>query len=148
MKHSSLPSKTLLLWQIRVVMLTTILVALCLFFKARFDFLGAVGLIIAIVGFFLIMWYLPQYFKHYEINIKDEAIVINGGVFIKVSHIMPYSRLIYAQSFATPLARLFGIASVSLKAARSRVIIPEIYAKDAVRIIDSLTKGEAYDKEV
>ena len=53
---------------------------------------------------------------------------------------MPFSRLVYAQSFATPLAKKMGLAALTLKAARSTVIIPEFDAKDIDYYIDFLAR--------
>ena len=55
---------------------------------------------------------------------------------------MPYKRMIYAQSFETPLARIFGIAAVRLKAARSYLLVAEIEKEAAQTIIDFLAEGE------
>ena len=148
MNNAALPKRTLLLWQIRVVMLTTLLVGTCLYYKSAFSFLASVALIFAILGLVAVVWYLPTFFKTYQIILENQAVVINYGVFIKFSHIMPYPRLIYAQTFATPLARLFGVTAVSLKAARSRVIVPEILLCEAKKVMDSLTQEVLYDQEV
>ncbi len=145
MKAETLPKKTLWLWQIRVVMLTALLIGICFYFISVLKILKITVFVIALLGLILILWYLPVFFKSYRILFGNEAIIINYGVFIKFSHIMPYSRLIYAQSFATPLARLFGVTSLSLKAARSRVIVPEIELSDAEKIISSLTSEVLYD---
>ena len=144
MKAETLPKKTLWLWQIRVVMLTIFLIGLCFYFISFLKILKIIVFVIVLLGLIMALWYLPVFFKSYEIKFSNEAIIINYGVFIKFSHIMPYSRLIYAQSFATPLARLFGLTALSLKAARSRVIMPEISFLDAQKIIGSLT-SEASD---
>lgn len=148
MERAQLPKKTMFLWQIRVVMLTTIFVWLCLRYSGIMPFLKTVAVIVGAVGVFMVAIYLPVFFKGYEILFKNEAIIINYGVFIKFSHIMPYTRLIYAQSFSTPLASLFSVTAVSLKAARSRVIIPEIENKDAKYIIDSLTGEVNYEEDI
>ncbi len=145
MKAETLPKKTLWLWQIRVVMLTILLIWICFYFLSFLKIFKIIVFAITLSGLATALWYLPVFFKSYEINFGNEAIIISYGVFIKFSHIMPYSRLIYAQSFATPLARLFGVTALSLKAARSRVIIPEISFSDAQKIIGSLTSEASYD---
>ena len=145
MKTQNLPKKTLWLWQIRVVMLTAILIGLCFHFVPFPNILKIAVFIIAILGVIMVIWYLPVLFKSYEILFGNEAIIINYGVFIKFSHIMPYTRLIYAQSFATPLARLFGVTALSFKAARSRIIVPEINLSDAEMITSSLTSEARHD---
>lgn len=148
MDRVNLPKKTLFLWQIRVVMLTALIVWLCLRYSTVLSLLKLVAIIVCAVGILLTFIYLPVFFKGYEILFKNEAILINYGVFIKFSHIMPYPRLIYAQSFSTPLASIFGVTALSLKAARSRVIILEIENKDAKHIIDSLTGEVDYEENI
>lgn len=145
MKAETLPKKTLWLWQIRVVMLTILLIAVCLYFVSLLRFLKIAAFVITLLGLIIVVWYLPVFFKSYELLFGNDAVIINYGVFIKFSHIMPYSRLIYAQSFATPLARALGVTSLSLKAARSRVIVPEINLSDAQKILSSLTSEVLYD---
>ena len=146
MERHTLPKRTLVLWQIRVVMLTAILSALCVRYNSISPVLNDAVIVVAVVGVLIVAVYLPLFFKSFEILFKNQAIIINYGVFIKFSHIMPYSRLIYAQSFATPLATAFKVTAVSLKAARSRVIIPEIKFSDAKYIIDSLTGEVDYEE--
>lgn len=144
-KAETLPKKTLWLWQIRVVMLTVLLIGACFYFISFLKILKIIVLVIALLGFVTVIWYLPVLFKSYIILFGRDAIIINHGVFIKFSHIMPYTRLIYAQSFATPIARLFGVTALSFKAARSRIILPEINLLDAEKIISSLTREAQYD---
>ncbi len=146
MKRKTLPLRTLLLWQIRVVMLTAVLILICFYFVDVLPLLKIVILVLSILGFLAVAWYLPTFFKSYELLFQKDSVIINYGVFIKVTHIMPYPRLIYAQSFATPLARLFGVTAISLKAARSRVIVPELLLSDAKRYISSLAGEVTYDK--
>ena len=138
MTQKSLPKRTLLLWQFRVVMLTVLLVGLCFYFSSVLPFLNWVSLGLGALCFVVIAFYLPAFFGTYEIFGKNDAMIINYGVFIKSTHIMPYSRLIYAQTLATPLARLLGVTAVSFKAARSRVIIPEIKTEKALEIMKRL----------
>lgn len=146
MSDRALPKKTLLLWQIRVVMLTIALIAIMIYYAETMPFLNSVAVIVGILALVAVVWYLPKFFATYEIKLKGEAIIVNYGIFIKISHIMPYSRLIYAQSFSTPLARLFGVTALSLKAARSHVIIPEVNIDDAMKVIKSLTKEVRHDQ--
>ena len=144
LKENLLPKRTAFLWQIRIGGAGLIfIIALCGFsFLTRWLFLAA-AVLTALLAV-LLFWYLPRYFKSYEILFPKGAVVINRGVFIKTTHIMPFSRLVYAQSFATPLAKRMGLAALTLKAARSRIIIPELNASDVNYFIDFLTKeGEA-----
>ncbi len=148
MENKPLPKKTLILWQLRVLLLGIVCVALCLYFGAKFQKLNQIAFIISIIISAIILFYLPAFFKGYKIELKGEAVIISYGVFIKISHIMPYSRLIYAQSFATPLARIFGMAMLTLKAARSWIVIPEMQKSNADAIISYLSSEEQNGQEI
>ncbi len=144
MKENSLPKRTAFLWQTRIGGAGFILIIVLCGFSFLTGWLFLAAAVLTALLAVLLFWYLPRYFKSYEILFPKGAIVINRGVFIKTTHIMPFSRLVYAQSFATPLAKRMGLASLTLKAARSRIIIPEFDASDVNCFIDFLTKeGEA-----
>lgn len=142
MKENVLPKKTCLLWQIRFAAASIILCAasgfLC-FISSWFLILVGV---IAAAGLIMLLWYLPHYFASYEILLPNGAIIINRGIFIKTTHIMPFSKLVYVQSLSTPLAKSFGLAAISLKAARSNLLIPEIDEDDVNAFISSITREE------
>lgn len=142
MQNKQFPLKTLILWQLRFLLVGLILVGACLYFATMLKILNIIALILAIIIFVIIFLYLPVFFKGYKIQLEGEAIIINYGLIVKITHIMPYSRLIYAQSFATPLARMFGMTMITLKAARSWVVIPEINKADATVITDYLSSEE------
>lgn len=142
-KENTLPKKTTLLWQIRIILITFVLVALCLYFAKTFLFLKNVAVIIGALGIFLGVLYLPFYFRSYRIILNNDAIIVKYGILIKIDHIMPYKRMIYAQSFESPLAQVMGITALRLKAARSYLFIAEIDKESAQQIIDFLAEGDA-----
>ena len=121
MKENGIPKKTRFLWQVRISLIGFIPIAVLLIF---------------------VLWYIPAYFASYEILFPKGAIIINRGIFIRTTHIMPFSRLIYVQSYSTPLAHSMGLAALSLRAARSSVIIPELPVSDVELFIKSVTKEE------
>lgn len=144
MKENALPKKTTLLWIIRTIGITLVLVALCYYFSSLFAFLKLVAVIVGIIGLLSATLYLPFFFKSYRIILSNDAVIVKYGIFIKVEHIMPYKRMIYAQSIATPLARALGIAAVRLKAARSYLLVAEIEKESVQSIIDFLAEGESH----
>ena len=85
---------------------------------------------------------MPSLFKGYRIKYINGAVVIESGVIIKMTHIMPYSKMIYAESITSPLAKAMGLSAVILKAARSRILIPELPATDTAKFIKTLAEGE------
>lgn len=145
MKENTLPKKTTLLWQVRIIVITFVLVTACLYFESPFSFLKISAIVIGILGVILSFLYLPFFFKSYKIILSNDAVIVKFGIIVKVEHIMPYKRMIYAQSFETPLARLLGVAAVRLKAARSYLFVAEIEKESAQSIINFLAEGESYE---
>lgn len=141
MSENKLPARTLLLWQIRVAVLFLLLIAVCLYFCSVYKWIWILATVITAVFFFVILWYLPRYIRNYRIKLIGEAVIIENGVFIKTTHIMPYSRMIYTKSFTTPIAKAMGLTAISLKAARSSIIMPEILVSDAVFLLKLLSQG-------
>ena len=141
MTEKKLPVRTLLLWQIRVTVLFVLLGAVCLYFCSVYKWFWVLVTVITAVFLFVILWYLPRFIRNYRIKLIGEAVIIENGVFIKTTHIMPYSRMIYTKSFTTPLAKAIGLTSISLKAVRSSIIMPEILVSDAVVLLKLLSKG-------
>lgn len=142
----TLPKKTLLLWEIRI---------LCVFLIVS----AAAGIAAVYLGFFiwiliflcalllaLGVWYVPMFYKSFELYADSESVRVNYGVLIKTSHIMPYPRLIFAQTFQTPLAKKLKLSAVSLKAARARLLIPEIDEKYADSLVNIIA-GEKQNEE-
>lgn len=142
MKHA-IPEKTLMLWQIRVSAAAVIITAASAFLMFVSVWFLIFTVLLAVAFAFLLFWYLPHYLRSYELLFPKGAVIINRGVFIKTTHIMPFSRLIYAQSLSTPLAKSLGLAAMSLKAARSSLLIPEIASDDVIRFIEALTAEDS-----
>lgn len=145
MKENTLPKKTVWLWMVRIVVITFILVAGCFYFTPLFSPLKIAAIVIGVLGLIIAFVYLPFFFKTYKIILSNDAVIVKFGILIKAEHIMPYKRMIYAQSFETPLARLLGVAAVRLKAARSYLLVAEVEKESARAIIDFLAEGESHE---
>mgnify|MGYP003290109396 CR=1 FL=1 len=139
--ESRLPEKTLTLWQIRFTAVFAVLIGVLAFFLKYSKWLFIPISIIAALGAVFIIWFLPLYFKSFIITVNDTAIKVSRGVFFKLTNIMPYPRLVFAQSFSTPVARRFGLTGVTLRAARGLLVIPEMNIDDAKVLLDGLSGG-------
>lgn len=141
MKEYKLPFRTLLLWSIRVTFLTALLLAgfifLCRFAEIFRLFVFAVPFIYAVV----LVFYLPALFKSCKIQFVNGAVVVKRGVLISNCHILPFSRMIYTQTLITPLSRILKVRAVTLKAARSRIFVPELKEDDIESFLNELSKG-------
>ncbi len=142
MSEYKLPKKTLYLWKIRIAVIFALILCVFSYFCHEYKWYLIVTLIIICLFEALFFWYVPTLFKRYSIKYLNGAVVIEKGVVIKTTHIMPFSKMIYTQSITSPLAKLMGLKAITLKAARSRLLIPEMEAHEVERFANSLAEGE------
>lgn len=134
----ALPKKTRILWQLRIVFAFALLCAAVAFFSRYTLWFLLPAAIIATFGLGFAFVYVPFYFKSYKIAVSDNSISVTKGVIIKTTQIMPFPRLVFAQSFTTPLSLLMKMKCVMLKAARGWMLIPEIENVNAEYLLDNL----------
>ena len=137
-----LPKKTLDLWKIRLTIGVLLFFGLFSYFCHGYGWFLIATLVIICLYELAFFWYLPALFKTYQIKYINGAVVIESGVFIKKTHIMPYSKMIYTQTLTSPLARFFGLKAVTLKAARSQLLIPEVPEEEAEKFTTVLAENE------
>ena len=142
MSELRLSKITLMLWKIRVTVLTLLLLAVLAYFCHGYGWFLIVILALVCLYEGVMLWYLPKLFRNYRIKYINGAVVIESGVVIKTTHIMPFSKMIYAETITSPLAKLMGIKALSLKAARSRILIPELPEKEVVKFVTAIAEGE------
>ncbi len=142
MQEYKLPKRTLLLWQIRAALCWLLLSAVFAYYCCALKIF--LGLFITLTVVFLVaeFWYLPKFISGCKIKCFGESVVIEKGVIIKNTHILPFSRLIYTQTLTTPLAKAFGLTALTLKAARSRIFVPELSLEEAKHIISMQSRGD------
>ncbi len=70
--------------------------------------------------------YLRFYFNKYSITVYKGAIIIKSGVIIRTERVLPMPRLIFAESFTTPLAKLLGLSQLSLRAIKVNLNTAEL----------------------
>ena len=133
-----LPKKTRILWQMRIVLAFACVCAAVSFFSRYTLWFLLPAAIIAAMGLVFAFIYVPFYFNSYKITVDDNSISITKGVIIKTTSIMPYPRLVFAQSFTTPLSVMLKMKCVMLKAARGWILIPEIENVNAEYLLDNL----------
>ena len=136
----TLPKKTVTLWQMRLVFVTAFLCFVSLLFGGmlRWILMAIILLVCTTVAFV----YVPIYLKSYKITVDTGFIAVSKGVIIKSTNIMPHPRLIYAQSITTPLASLFKMKIILLKAARGWVFVPEMEVENSDYMLGFIRMGE------
>lgn len=142
MKTYELPKKTLLLWRLRITLLSAILIFLCLLAPFNTVWTAFICGFIFLLFIFFAFWYMPKFIKSCKITVTNGSVIIRRGVLIENCHILPFSRLIHTQTVATPLARMMSLETVLLKAARFRIFVPELCLSDAKRLVDELSSED------
>ena len=145
MKTYALPRKTLLLWRIRAVLIASLLLLICLYLPLSADLTLIISTIIIFVLLAAFFWYLPKFIKSCRITVANDAVVIKRGVLVENTHILPFTRLIHTLTVQTPLAKLFSLNTVLLKAARFRIFVPELSETDAEHLIAEINSEARYE---
>lgn len=134
----TLPKKTRILWQLRILLVVAALCVLIVVFCRFYSFIFLPTAIVISIGSVFIFGYIPLYFKSYNIFVDNNCICITKGVFIKTMCIVPYSRLAIVKCFTTPVISVLKLKIVMLKVARGWLFIPEIERKDAALLIKTI----------
>ncbi len=142
MVELKLPKKTLTLWKVRLTLLFLIFIGLFSYFFHSYSWFLIATLVIICVFEVLLLWYIPNRFKGYKIKYINGAVIIESGVIIRTTHIMPFSKLIYTQTITTPMAKVMGLKALTLKAARSRLVIPEMGEASVEEFVAQMAEGE------
>ncbi len=149
MKTYNPPKSTLNLWQARVFL---VFGALCLL-TGWVWFLTLYFSIVIVSAFILTIFfnyvYLPLFFKNYSVEVGRQAIIIKSGIIIKHSRIMTFPRLLYAEHIITPLARMFGVSAMLLRATRASVFVFELdksHIKEILEVFDFVEEDRNDDK--
>lgn len=107
---------------------------------------GVSGLLAVIVGTGLLLVALERRFAAWGYLEREEDLLVRRGVLVRRSSVVPYGRMQYVDVTAGPLARRFGLATVTLHtaAAATDASIPGLRAEEAARLRDRLAAlGEA-----
>lgn len=139
---TTIPDNTVKLWQIRCgVVSAVVLAALASFLSITLWMLVPV-VVIFVLSLVFILWYVPTFLKSHIITADDSAVTVKRGVFIKTEHIMPFPRLVYSETFSTPLSERMGISGISLRAARGVILIPEIKKSDTELLLEYMARTD------
>ncbi len=140
MKTYCPPKSTLFLWQIRIVVMLTLVLALISwiwYIPSCFLIVAATFSVSCMAIAFL---YLPYYFKRYSLTVCANAIIIKSGVFIQHERIMPTPRLIYTERYRTPISRAFGVSGLVLHATRAATFTAELSDADITEILKEMSR--------
>lgn len=145
MKTYALPRKTLLLWRIRITIALVFLLTVSSFLPLSLAAILIISTVITFIYLAAFFWYLPKFIKSCRITVLGDSVIIKRGVLIENTHILPFSRLIHTLTVQTPLAKLFSLNTVLLKAARFRIFVPELSVNDAESLVAEINSEAHYE---
>jgi uncharacterized protein len=94
----------------------------------------------------LVVLAVDRRFHAWGYSERDDDLLVRRGVLVQRLSVVPYGRMQYVDVVAGPLARRFGLATVTLHtaAAATDAFIPGLKADEATRLRDRLAAlGEA-----
>lgn len=138
MKTYHPPKSTLFIWQIRVVVMLTLFLALLSWVWFLTSYFLLIAAFLTAICIMLALLYLPKYFKNYSLSMTNNAIVIKSGVIVQHERVMPTPRLIYTERYRTPLARAFGVSGLILHATRAATFTAELSDADITEILKEI----------
>lgn len=109
-------------------------------FQMDFHICAAIGGLLILIGIILIFAYIPNYFKAYSISLSQNALIVKSGVLLKTERIMPEPRMLYAESYHTPLSKAFGLSGLMLRASRAATFCAELKEKDINEILKEMSR--------
>ncbi len=90
--------------------------------------------ITAAIAAFLGFYYIPRFYRSYNVAVNEDALVVSRGVFIRRRYVLPCPRLIYFERTETLFSRLFGLFFVRVHAARARLTILGLTRSEALKL--------------
>lgn len=140
MLGKNLPAKTTALWRLRIAIFCANIICIIAFACRRFRWRLVIIIGILVIFAVLAFWYIPALCRSYRIVAKNGAVIIEHGVIIKTTHIMPFAKMIYAETFSTPLAKAMGLTALTLKATKSIVFVPEMETEQVEVLVKTLSE--------
>lgn len=84
------------------------------------------------------LFLIPLWLKNIRITVSGEYMKIEKGVIFKSTYIICKEQIIYISKVKTPLSALFGLCSVKINSARTKITIPLISKEAADTLTDFL----------
>jgi membrane protein YdbS with pleckstrin-like domain len=142
-KNTSNVKKITLVWDIRILAASAVVLAAAFEFLYVLPPLG-VGLgILSLLAIGIGGWYVPNYFSRYLIDERADRVCVSSGVFIRKQTTVFFSDTVTVTITSSPMMRLMGMRTVVLSLAGKRVSFYAIGREDAYRIAGEIEKKGA-----
>ncbi len=134
MKVYRVPRRVIWLWVIRLGIVGLGVAAALKMFHVKQNLYFAITTATVLMAA-AVVFYLCVYIKNYEICVTNAAITVKSGVIIKKERILPSPRMVFVETYVTPLEKVFKLETIAFRAVKSRIITMAITQKDAMGIL-------------
>ena len=122
----------LTIWRIRLLLLAVVFSFLSAWFYPHRGWIWWLFTLGWAGGFFYFyLFYYPIKFRKLSYARNQDCLLIHCGVIYTRTRAIPFSAIQYTSTGSTPLERLFGVCSLIVVTAGSRVFLPGLPTQDA-----------------
>ena len=120
------------IWLARLLLIAAILLATAIELIHASPFVGVIVGVVSLSATALFgCWYVPAYFRRYDVVLQNGAVHVTHGV-VSVSHtVIPLRHVLTVSISATPLMRLLGVRMVTLGMPSHRILLHCVRKEEA-----------------
>lgn len=124
MRHITDARKMTVIWLVRLLLIAAVLLATAIELIHASPFVGVIVGVVSLSAAALFgCWYVPAYFRRYDVVLQNGAVHVTHGV-ISISHtVIPLRHVLTVSISATPLMRVFGVRMVTLGMPSHRILL-------------------------
>ncbi len=132
MRHITDARKMTVIWLARLLLIAAILLATAIELIHASPFVGVIVGVVSLSATALFgCWYVPAYFRRYDVVLQNGAVHVMHGV-VSVSHtVIPLRHVLTVSISATPLMRLLGVRMVTLGMPSHRILLHCVRKEEA-----------------
>lgn len=128
------------LWRIRLTAVFVLLMVLCGLLLLLFGIPALVAPLLLIPGYgFLLLYYLPAYFRRFTWSVRDGFLTTASGVWWRRACSIPLDTVQFLVVHHTPLSDRMGIFSLSLHLTGGAVLLPALTKQELSRLKGALS---------
>lgn len=139
-QQSSCFQNAVRLWRIRLTAAFALLMVLCAVFILLFGVPALAVPLLLIPGYgYLLLYYIPAYFRRFSWSVQDGFLTTASGVWWQRARSIPLSTVQFLVVHHTPLSGRLGIFSLSLHLTGGSILLPALSKRELSRLKGALS---------
>lgn len=137
------PKKMTAIWLMRLLLMAAAMLIVAVELLHASPFVGViVGVCSLSVAAVFGCWYIPAYFRRYDVTVQDGIVHIRHGVIICSQTEIPLRHVLTVSVSATPLMRLLGVRMVTLGVSSHRLLLHCVCTEEIDELIACCGKAD------